>query len=111
MVVYQLSTAARQEARQWSAEVNIVFSAQHMKAVQSKKEAPHWCAQGNMRTSFKWSKIYVKPVWGVVSKLDRQRERTALAQNAKHGRRVRLASSQNMYSSDVSREMTPACIN
>ena len=38
MVVYQLSTAARQEARQWSAEVNVVFSAQHMKAVQTKKK-------------------------------------------------------------------------
>ena len=41
MVVYKFSTVARQEATQSSAEVNVVFSAQHMKVVQTNNKAPH----------------------------------------------------------------------
>ena len=97
VVVYELSTAARQEARQWSAEVDIVFPAQHMEAVQTKKrlrigvhrEICEEVSRGPRHISNQYGEW--SPSW------TDKRERTALAQNAKHGRRVRLAGSQNMY--------------
>ena len=96
MVVYEFSTVARQEATQSSAEVNVVFSAQHMKVVQTNNKAPHWCAQRDMRRSVKGPKTYIKPVWGMVSKSDRQKRNSACPES-QAWRRVRLAGNQNMY--------------
>ena len=64
MDVYKFSTVARQEATQSSAEVNVVFYAQHMKVAQTNNKAPHWCAQRDMRRSNKGPTTYIKPVWG-----------------------------------------------
>ncbi len=83
MVVYEFSTVARQEATQRSAEVNVVFSAHHMKAVRTKKRL----RSGHRKICEEVSRgpRHVLNQYGGWSPSRTDRRETALAQKAKHG--------------------------
>ena len=96
VVVYELSTAARQEAKQWSAEVDIIFFLAKHRGCTNKKNT-HWCAQRNMGRSVKETKTYVKPVWEMVSKLDAQMGENCACPECQAWTSRGVASSQNMH--------------